>query len=73
MGKKLTSTLHLEKANKLGVYCAKTSGIMVKMCCPSPDVSLKTKKAFNLNNDWQYKLIFLPLFLALGGVLQNPV
>lgn len=33
------------------------------MCCLSPDVSLKTKKAFNLNNDRQYKLIFFHNFL----------
>lgn len=70
-GEKPTSILHLEKANKFGVYCVKISGIMVKMCCPSPDVSLKTKKTFNLNN-LQYKPIFFPLFLVLGNELQNP-
>lgn len=43
-GEQLTSILHLEKANKLGAYCVKTSGIMVKMDFPSPDVSVKTKK-----------------------------
>lgn len=43
----LTSSLHFEKANKLGVYCVKTSRIMVKMCCPSSDISLKSTNAFN--------------------------
>lgn len=41
------TSLHFEKVNKLGVYCVKTSRIMVKMCCPSSDISLKAINAFN--------------------------
>lgn len=46
-GKQLTLSWHLEKANKPAVYCVRTSRIMVKMRCPSPDISLKTENVFN--------------------------